>query len=155
MVKSVNKVILIGNVGADPEVRTFGNGGRVANLRIATGKKWRDKNSGEEREVTQWHTIAIFAEHIVRFVEMHVRKGSSLYIEGELETRKWQDQSGNDRYSTEVVLRPYSGELNILSGWKDEGSGGGNSGGQGGGNSGGQSGGQGGGAGNLDDEIPF
>lgn len=120
MAGSVNKVILVGNLGADPEVRTFQNGGKVVNLRIATSETWKDKQSGERQERTQWHQVAIFSEPLARTAEQYLRKGSKVYIEGQLETRKWQDQSGNDRYSTEVVLRPYRGELTLLD--KPEGS---------------------------------
>lgn len=111
---SVNKVILIGNLGRDPEIRSFQNGGKVANLRIATSEQWKDRNSGERRERTEWHTVTIFAEGLVNLVEQFTRKGSKLYIEGQLETRKWQDQSGQDRYSTEVVVRPFAGTLTML-----------------------------------------
>ena len=142
MAGSVNKVILIGNLGADPEVRSFQNGNKVCNLRIATSETWKDKNSGEKREKTEWHTVAIFQEGIVRIAEQYLKKGSKVYIEGKLETRKWQDQSGADRYSTEVVLRPYAGTLTMLS-----------SSGQGG--QGGYGGGDGGGGDGPDDEIPF
>lgn len=114
MAGSVNKVILIGNCGADPEVRTFQNGGKVVNLRIATSESWKDKQSGERQERTQWHQVAIFSEPLARTAEQYLRKGSKVYIEGQLETRKWQDQSGNDRYTTEVVLRPYRGVLTLL-----------------------------------------
>ncbi|MBL4556874.1 MAG: single-stranded DNA-binding protein [Rhodobacteraceae bacterium] len=114
MAGSVNKVILIGNLGRDPEVRTFQNGGKVCNLRIATSERWRDKQTGESRERTEWHSVAIFAEPLVRVAEQYLRKGSKVYLEGQLETRKWQDQSGQDRYSTEVVLRPYRSELTML-----------------------------------------
>lgn len=114
MAGSINKVTLIGNLGADPEVRAFQNGGKVCNLRIATSETWRDKNSGERRERTEWHTVAIFSEPLVKVAEQYLRKGSKVYIEGQLETRKWQDQSGNDRYSTEVVMRPYKSELTLL-----------------------------------------
>ena len=113
---SVNKVILIGNLGRDPEVKSFANGGKVCNLRIATSEAWRDKQSGERKERTEWHSVAIMAEPLVRTAEQYLRKGSKVYIEGQLETRKWQDQSGNDRYSTEVVLRPYRGVLDMLDG---------------------------------------
>ncbi len=133
MAGSVNKVILIGNLGRDPEVRTFQNGGRVCNLRIATSENWKDRNTGERRERTEWHTVAIFNENLARLAEQYLRKGSKVYIEGKLETRKWQDQSGQDRYSTEVVLRPYAGEMTFLDG-RDGGSGGGG-GGYGGGSS--------------------
>ncbi|MDO5621612.1 MAG: single-stranded DNA-binding protein [Paracoccus sp. (in: a-proteobacteria)] len=130
MAGSVNKVILIGNLGADPEVRTFQNGGKVVNLRIATSETWRDRNSGERQERTQWHSVAIFSEPLAKVAEQYLRKGSKVYIEGQLETRKWQDQSGQDRYTTEVVLRPFRSELTMLDG-RGEGGGGGR-GGQGG-----------------------
>ena len=163
MAGSVNKVILIGNLGRDPEVRTFQNGGKVCNLRIATSENWKDKNTGERREKTEWHSVAIFQEGLVRIAEQYLRKGSKVYIEGQLQTRKWQDQSGQDRYSTEVVLRPYRSELTMLDGRGDGGSGGGN---YGGGQDQGYGGGDyGGGAGepqggsrpsrDMDDEIPF
>lgn len=168
MAGSVNKVILVGNLGADPEVRTFQNGGKVCNLRIATSERWRDKNTGEQREKTEWHSVAIFNEGLVRVAEQYLRKGSTVYIEGQLQTRKWQDQSGADRYSTEVVLQGFNSTLTMLGGRNDggQGGGGGNYGGQsggndyGGGNTGGGdgptgNGGPAGGAGNLDDEIPF
>lgn len=120
---SLNKVQLIGNLGADPEVREFSNGGKVCNLRIATSETWKDRNTGEKRERTEWHTVAIFNEPLVRIAEQYLRKGSKIYVEGQLETRKWQDQSGNDRYSTEVALRPYNGNIVMLGG-KSEGGGG-------------------------------
>jgi len=172
MAGSVNKVILIGNLGADPEVRSFQNGGKVCNLRIATSETWKDRNTGERKERTQWHSVAIFSEPLARVAEQYLRKGSKVYLEGQLETRKWQDQSGADRYSTEVVLRPYTSTLTMLDG-RGEGGGGGGQGGYGGdtggygGDSGGyDSGGYGGGASgggsssggggrDLDDEIPF
>lgn len=113
---SVNKVILIGNLGADPEVRNFPNGGKVCNLSIATSENWKDRNTGERREKTEWHRVAIFSEPLVRVAEQYLRKGSKVYLEGQLETRKWQDQSGADRFSTEVVLRPYRSELTMLDG---------------------------------------
>ncbi|MFQ5437746.1 MAG: single-stranded DNA-binding protein [Paracoccaceae bacterium] len=113
---SVNKVILIGNLGRDPEIRSFQNGGRVCNLRIATSERWRDKNSGENRERTEWHSVAIFQDGLVRVAEQYLRKGSTVYIEGKLQTRKWQDQSGNDRYSTEVVLQGFDGKMVMLGG---------------------------------------
>ena len=116
MAGSVNKVILIGNLGADPEVRNFQNGGKVCNLRIATSETWKDKNSGEKREKTEWHTVAIFNEGLVRIAEQYLKKGSKVYIEGQLETRKWQDQSGADKYSTEVVLQGFNGRLTMLDG---------------------------------------
>ena len=163
MAGSVNKVILIGNLGRDPEVRSFQNGGKVCNLRIATSETWRDKNSGERRERTEWHSVAIFSEPLVRVAEQYLRKGSKVYVEGQLETRKWQDQSGQDRYSTEVVLRPYRSELTMLDGRNDGagGGGGGYGGGQdfggggGGYDSGPSGGGSSGGGSNFDDEIPF
>jgi single-strand DNA-binding protein len=123
MAGSVNKVILVGNLGRDPEVRTFQNGGKVVNLRIATSERWRDRNTGENRERTEWHSVAIFSEPLAKVAEQYLRKGSKVYIEGQLETRKWQDQSGQDRYTTEIVLRPFRGELTMLDG-RGEGSGG-------------------------------
>ncbi|MGR3461910.1 MAG: single-stranded DNA-binding protein [Roseovarius sp.] len=162
MAGSVNKVILIGNLGRDPETRTFQNGGKVCNLRIATSETWKDRNTGERREKTEWHSVAIFSEPLARVAEQYLRKGSKVYIEGQLETRKWQDQSGQDRYSTEVVLRPYRSELTMLDGRGDSGGGGGYGSdrdqGQGSGDYGGD---YGGGApagrpsGDMDDEIPF
>lgn len=160
---SVNKVILIGNLGQDVEVRNFQSGGKVANLRIATSENWKDKNTGERREKTEWHTVAIFQEGLVRIAEQYLRKGSKVYIEGKLQTRKWQSQSGEDRYSTEIVLQGYDGVLTMLDSRKE---GGGNSGGgydqgsQGGGyGTGNQGGGYGaggqGGSRDLDDSIPF
>ncbi|MGR3549600.1 single-stranded DNA-binding protein [Pseudooceanicola sp.] len=167
MAGSVNKVIIVGNLGRDPEVRSFQNGGKVCNLRIATSENWKDRNTGERRERTEWHSVAIFSEPLAKIAEQYLRKGSKVYIEGQLETRKWQDQSGQDRYSTEVVLRPYRGELTLLDS-RNSGGGGGGGGNFGGGGSGGYddrggSGGydsgpsQGGGGSNrdLDDEIPF
>ena len=178
MAGSVNKVILVGNLGRDPEVRTFQNGGKVCNLRIATSETWKDRNTGERREKTEWHSVAIFSEPLARIAEQYLRKGSKVYIEGQLETRKWQDQSGQDRYSTEVVLRPYRGELTLLDSRGEGGGGGGGyggggqgggyggggggfpddrDGGYGGGGGGGSYGGGGGGGGrnDMDDEIPF
>ncbi|MFG5382412.1 MULTISPECIES: single-stranded DNA-binding protein [unclassified Yoonia] len=162
MAGSVNKVILIGNLGADPEVRTFQNGGKVCNLRIATSETWKDRNTGERREKTEWHSVAIFQEGLVRVAEQYLKKGSKVYIEGKLQTRKWQDQSGQDRYSTEVVLQGIGGNLTMLDGRGEGGGGGGGSYGGGGssygGNDGGYSGGssqQGGGGSDMDDEIPF
>ena len=166
MAGSVNKVILIGNLGRDPEVRTFQNGGKVCNLRIATSERWRDRNTGENRERTEWHSVAIFSEPLAKIAEQYLRKGSKVYLEGQLETRKWQDQSGQDRYSTEVVLRPYRGELTMLDG-RDGPQGGGGGGGymadqsSGGGYGGGDydsspsTGSGGSGRTYLDDEIPF
>ena len=162
MAGSVNKVILIGNLGADPEVRSFQNGGQVCNLSVATSENWKDRNTGERREKTEWHRVAIFNENLVRLAQQYLRKGSKVYLEGQLETRKWQDQNGQDRYTTEVVLRPYRGEMTFLDG-RDGGQGGGGGGGgqggygggdQGGGGFGGPQGGPGGGS-NMDDEIPF
>jgi single-strand DNA-binding protein len=170
MAGSVNKVILIGNLGRDPEVRSFPNGGKVVNLRIATSENWRDKTSGERKERTEWHSVAIFNEALGRIAEQYLRKGSTVYIEGQLETRKWQDQSGQDRYSTEVVLRPYNGNLTLLGGRGDGGGGSGGGGGGGGGydDRGYEGGGYGGGRSSspgpaapsggrpdMDDEIPF
>ena len=166
MAGSVNKVILVGNLGRDPEVRSFQNGGKVCNLRIATSENWKDRNTGERRERTEWHSVAIFSEPLARIAEQYLRKGSKVYIEGQLETRKWQDQHGQDRYTTEVVLRPYRGELTLLDGRNDQSGGGGSygdSGGYGGGDdriSGGGFPDDRGGAGqsmpsDMDDEIPF
>jgi single-strand DNA-binding protein len=146
MAGSVNKVILVGNLGRDPEVRTFQNGGKVCNLRIATSETWKDRNTGERREKTEWHSVAIFQEGLVRVAEQYLRKGSKVYIEGQLQTRKWQDQSGQDRYSTEVVLQGFGGTLVMLDG---RGEGGGGGGGYGGG---GQGGGYGGGGGGFPDD---
>ena len=114
MAGSVNKVIILGNLGMDPEVRSFPNGGKVCNLRIATSESWKDRNTGERREKTEWHSVAIFSEPLVRIAEQYLKKGSKVFIEGQLETRKWQDQSGQDRYTTEVVLRPYTSTLTML-----------------------------------------
>jgi single-strand DNA-binding protein len=179
MAGSVNKVIVVGNLGRDPEVRSFPNGGKVVNLRIATSETWRDKQSGERKERTEWHSVAIFNEALGKIAEQYLKKGSTVYIEGQLETRKWQDQSGADRYTTEIVLRQYRGELTLLGGRDGSGSGGGyddragggyddyqgggqsggsSSSGYGGGARGGSGGGSGGGAASrpdLDDEIPF
>ena len=176
MAGSVNKVILIGNLGRDPEVRTFGNGGKVCNLRIATSETWKDKNTGERREKTEWHSVAIFNDGLVRIAEQYLRKGSKVYIEGALQTRKYQAPDGTDRYSTEVVLQGFGGTLAMLDGRGEGGSqgggydggqggggsyGGGDQGGYGGGNQGGGYGGgnsggsAGGGRSDMDDEIPF
>ena len=119
MAGSVNKVILIGNLGRDPEVRTFQNGGKVCNFSIATSDTWKDRNSGERQERTNWHNIAIFNENLAQIAEQYLRKGSKVYVEGQLETRKWQDQAGNDRYTTEVVLRNFRGELTLLDGRRE------------------------------------
>jgi single-strand DNA-binding protein len=183
MAGSLNKVMLIGNLGADPEIRSFQNGGRVCNLRIATSEQWKDRNTGERQERTEWHTVAIFSEGLVNVAENYLKKGSKVFVEGQLQTRKWQDQNGQDRYSTEVVLRGFNGTLTMLDGpgGGQGGGGGGRSGGgygggsgggyggggggqgggwnQGGGGSGGNSGSgggsQGGGYDDLDDDIPF
>jgi len=164
MAGSVNKVILVGNLGRDPEVRSFQNGGKVVNLRIATSENWKDRTTGERKERTEWHSVAIFSEPLGRIAEQYLRKGSKVYIEGQLETRKWQDQSGQDRYTTEIVLRPYRGELTLLDSAGGSGGGGGGSsydedrgGGYGGcsGSYGGGTSGGGGGRSDLDDEIPF
>ena len=116
MAGSLNKVMLIGNLGQDPEVKSFQNGGKVCNLRIATSEQWKDKNSGERQERTEWHSVAIFSEGLVSVAERYLRKGSKVYVEGQLQTRKWQDQQGNDRYSTEIVLRGFNGTLTMLDG---------------------------------------
>lgn len=150
---SVNKVILVGNVGADPEIKSFANGGQIANLRIATSESWKDKATGEKKERTEWHSITIRNEGLIGVVERYVKKGSKLYIEGQLQTRKWQDSAGNDRYTTEVVLAPYNGQLVLLG---DGGKGSQSGGGAAGGNRGASStqswsGPQ----GDLDDDIPF
>ena len=148
MAGSINKVILIGNLGADPEVRSFSNGNKVCNLRIATSETWKDRNTGERKEKTEWHSVAIFQEGLVRIAEQYLKKGSKVYIEGQLQTRKWQDQSGADKYSTEIVLQGFGGTLTMLDGANG-----------GGGSTGGSS-----SSGNssspapsrdLDDEIPF
>jgi single-strand DNA-binding protein len=176
MAGSLNKVMLIGNLGADPEIRSFQNGGKVANLRIATSETWKDKATGERKEKTEWHTVAIFSEGLVSVVERYLKKGSKVFVEGKLQTRKWQDQQGQDRYSTEIVIQGLGGTLTMLDGAAGGGGGmgggggrsGGGSGGYGGGASGGSGGGwdQGGGApsggsaggggyDDLDDDIPF
>lgn len=177
MAGSVNKVILVGNLGQDPEVKSFQNGGKVCNLRIATSENWKDKMTGERKERTEWHSVAIFGEGLAGVAERFLRKGSKVYIEGQLRTRKWQDQSGNDRYSTEVVLQGPGAVMTMLDGAPGGGSSGGGSGGGGsrqggddgwgggsssnGGFGGGSSGGgdQGSGGPNfdndLDDEVPF
>ena len=174
MAGSVNKVILVGNLGRDPEVRTFQNGGKVCNLRIATSETWKDKQSGERKERTEWHSVAIFNEALAGVAERYLKKGSKVYIEGKLQTRQWQDQSGADRYTTEVVLQGFDGNLTMLdspsgSGGGGGAGGGGSYGGPSGGDYGGDYGGgydsgpsQGGGGGggrapsrDIDDEIPF
>ena len=163
MAGSVNKVILIGNLGADPEIRSLGSGDRVANLRIATSESWRDKMSGERKEKTEWHRVVVFNENIVKVCENYLRKGAKVYIEGAIQTRKWQDQSGVEKYSTEIVINKFKGELTMLDGRggdAEQGEGGYASGGAGGGFSSGPR--QSGGSrpsedfsANLDDEIPF
>ena len=183
MAGSVNKVILLGNLGADPEVKTFQNGGRICNLRMATSENWKDRQTGERKERTEWHTVTIKSDGLVGVAEKYLRKGSKIYVEGQLQTRKWQDQSGNDRYSTEAVLSGPGAVMTMLDGAPGGGAGGGggsgggyggggsSSGGGGGGwnqggggSSGGGSGGSGGGwnqggggdfADDLDDEVPF
>jgi single-strand DNA-binding protein len=158
MAGSVNKVILIGNLGRDPESRSFPNGGKVVNLRIATSENWRDKQSGERKERTEWHSVAIFNENLARIAEQYLRKGSTVYIEGQLETRKWQDQSGQERYTTEIVLRQFRGELTLLGGRGDAAGGGAPDYDQdqrGGGSSGGGMSERRSAASALDDEIPF
>lgn len=166
MAGSVNKVILIGNLGADPEIRRTQDGRPIANLRVATSESWRDRNSGERRERTEWHRVVIFNEGLCKIAEQYLRKGSKVYLEGQLQTRKWEDQSGQERYSTEVVLQGFNSSLTMLDG-RGEGGGGQSGGGQGGsdfGQTGPSSGGQGGGGqggpsggfgGEIDDEIPF
>lgn len=179
MAGSVNKVILVGNLGADPEIRRTQDGRPIANLRIATSESWRDRNSGERREKTEWHTVVIFNEGLCKVAEQYLKKGSTVYVEGQLQTRKWQDQNGQDRYSTEVVLQGFNSTLTMLGGrgdgggqgggrgqssggdfggggYDDYGSGGGGSsrGGSGGGSRGGSQGG-GGFSNDLDDDIPF
>ena len=179
MAGSVNKVILVGNLGADPEVKSFQNGGKVCNLRIATSESWKDRASGEKKERTEWHTVAIFSEGLAGVAERFLRKGSKVYLEGQLRTRKWQDQSGNDRYSTEVVLQGPGAVMTMLDGaqggggggsrgggggWNEGGSGGSSGGDRSGGSSGGGDWGRAGGGApaggssfgdDLDDDIPF
>ncbi|WP_321337004.1 single-stranded DNA-binding protein [Breoghania sp.] len=178
MAGSVNKVILVGNLGADPEIRRTQDGRPIANLSVATSESWRDRNSGERRERTEWHRVVIFNEGLCKVAEQYLRKGAKVYIEGQLQTRKWQDQNGQDRYSTEVVLQGFNSTLTMLDGRGEGGGQGGGSsfgGGQGGGSYGGGQGGgsygggqQGGGYGggsqqgggrpiadDMDDEIPF
>ena len=143
MAGSLNKVMLIGNLGQDPEVRSFQNGGKGCNLRIATSEQWKDRNTGERQERTEWHTVAIFSEGLISVCENYLKKGSKVFIEGKLQTRKWQDQNGQDRYSTEVVLRGFDGTLTMLDGpgGGQRGGGGGGGGNYGGGQSGGNYGG--------------
>ncbi len=168
MAGSLNKVMLIGNLGKDPEVRSFANGGKVCNFSLATSESWKDKNSGERREKTDWHNVAIFNENLVRIAEQYLKKGSKVYIEGSLQTRKWQDQSGADKYTTEVVLQNFNGTLVLLD--RAEGGAGGGQRGGGGGYNQDDGGGYGGGGGaargggstrpsafdsDLDDDVPF
>ena len=183
MAGSVNKVILLGNLGADPEVKTFQNGGRICNLRMATSENWKDRQTGERKERTEWHTVTIKSDGLVGVAEKYLRKGSKIYVEGQLQTRKWQDQSGNDRYSTEVVLSGPGAVMTMLDGAPGGGGGAGGGGGSGGGYGGGGSSSGGGGGGwnqggggssgsggsgggwnqggggdfadDLDDEVPF
>lgn len=153
MAGSLNKVMIIGNLGRDPEVRSFANGGRVCNLRIATSESWRDKQTGEKKERTEWHSVTIHNDALIGIAEKYMKKGTKAYFEGQLETRKWQDQSGADRYSTEIVLRPFNGNFTILSGGvgqdDDRGSRGGDDGGKDQRHNGGGS------RSDMDDEIPF
>ena len=166
MAGSVNKVILVGNLGADPEIRTLSSGDRVANLRLATSESWRDRTSGERKEKTEWHRVVIFNDNLVKVAESYLRKGSTIYIEGAIQTRKWADASGVEKYSTEIVLQKFRGELTMLGGKADGASAGGGDPGYDSGYGGGGSGG--GGAprsqpsgpresfsADLDDEIPF
>jgi single-strand DNA-binding protein len=172
MAGSVNKVIIVGNLGADPEVKSFQNGGRICNLRIATSEDWKDKNTGEKKERTEWHTVVLNSDGLVGVAERFLKKGSKVYIEGSLRTRKWQDASGNDRYSTEVSVAGFDGKLVMLDGARGGSGGGGNDGWSGGSSGGGApsgGGGQGGsnwqggssgfGGGDfdndLDDDVPF
>ena len=171
MAGSVNKVILVGNVGQDPEVRQFQNGGQVCSFSLATSENWKDRNTGERREKTEWHNVVIFNDNLAKVAENYLKKGSKVYVEGQLQTRKWQDRDGNDKYTTEVVLQRYRGELTMLDG-RGEGGGGDRMGGgynnnqmddrSGGGYGGGQGGGQRNNApredftsDTLDDDIPF
>ncbi len=168
MAGSVNKVILVGNLGRDPETRRLGNGDPVVNLRIATSETWRDKQSGERREKTEWHSVVIFNENLAKVAEQYLRKGSKVYVEGQLQTREWQDKDGQKRYSTEIVLQRFRGELTILDSRDSSGggreiddmSGGGSFGGSaprsgGGGGGGSRPAGGGGGRSDFDDDIPF
>jgi single-strand DNA-binding protein len=158
MAGSVNKVILVGNLGRDPEIRSTQSGMRVANLSVATSENWRDKATGERREKTEWHRVVIFNDRLVEVVEKYLRKGSKIYVEGSLQTRKWTDQSGQERYTTEVVLQGFRGELTMLDGRGGEGGGMADAGAEPGGYSGSSGGGGGGRApssSDLDDDIPF
>ena len=164
MAGSVNKVILVGNLGKDPESRSFANGGKVVSFSVATSENWKDKSSGDRKEKTEWHNVSIFSEGLARVAEQYLKKGSKVYLEGQLETRKWQDQSGNDRYTTDVVLRNFNSSMVLLDG-REGGSGGGGS--RGGGGYGDEFGGGGGNARpqsrpqpaafdtDLDDDVPF
>jgi single-strand DNA-binding protein len=175
MAGSVNKVILVGNLGKDPESRSFANGGKVVSFSVATSENWKDKSSGDRKEKTEWHNVSIFSEGLARVAEQYLKKGSKVYLEGQLETRKWQDQSGNDRYTTDVVLRNFNSSMVLLDG-REGGGGGGGGGARGGGGYGDEFGGGGGGSsfgggsGNarpqsrpqpaafdtdLDDDVPF
>jgi single-strand DNA-binding protein len=157
MAGSVNKVILIGNLGADPEIRSLNSGDRVANLRIATSETWRDRASGERKEKTEWHRVVVFNENIVKVCEQYLRKGAKVYVEGAIQTRKWTDQSGAEKYSTEIVLQKFRGELTMLDG-RGEGAGEGDTGGYNGGFSSGprqSSAPREDFSADLDDEIPF
>jgi len=163
MAGSVNKVILVGNLGADPEIRRTNDGRPIANLRVATSESWRDRNSGERREKTEWHRVVIFNEGLCKIAEQYLRKGSKVYLEGQLQTRKWQDQQGQDRYSTEVVLQGFNSQLTMLDG-RGEGAGMSDNGGdfgrsspmeQRGGGRPARSGGGGSLSEEMDDEIPF
>ena len=171
MAGSVNKVILVGNLGADPEIRTLSSGDRVANLRLATSETWRDRTSGERKEKTEWHRVVIFNDNLVKVAESYLRKGSTVYIEGAIQTRKWADASGVEKYSTEIVLQKFRGELTMLGGRADGAGAGAPGGGYDEGYAGGGGGGNFGGGGgaprsqpsgpresfsaDLDDEIPF
>ncbi len=171
MAGSVNKVILVGNLGADPEIRRLNSGDPVVNMRIATSESWRDKQSGERKEKTEWHNVVIFNDQLAKVAEQYLKKGAKVYIEGQIQTRKWQDQTGNDRYTTEIVLQKYRGELQMLDsrgggdggqvsyggggGGRSQGSDFGQSGPDDRGGGGSRGGGGGGGSRDLDDEIPF
>ena len=168
MAGGINKVIIVGNLGKDPEVRTFANGGKVCNFSVATSESWKDKQTGERKEKTEWHNISIYNEGLAGVAERYLKKGSKVYLEGKLQTRKWQDQSGNDRYSTDVVLQGFDAKMEMLDscqsgggqgGGSNDGWGGGapSGGGSGGGSWGQTGGGQGGGAfdSDLDDDVPF
>ncbi len=157
MAGSVNKVILVGNLGRDPEVRHTNDGNPVVTLNLATSESWKDRATGERKERTEWHRVVIFNENLCRIAEQYLRKGSTIYVEGALQTRKWTDQSGADKYTTEVVLQRFRGELTMLGGRADGGgaSGGGDYGGSSGGGTSSSGGSMGGGSSDLDDEIPF